>query len=161
MRYNHLNYEYKMRWASENDHWLHFGEVEGWDFDDMDPFVYFLARLQCIFNDTPLEVGEGRYKFAKDPNHFIYQWDDLFGMVAEYHCSLETAKFRLQKLINQVNDMSRDTKLASEEGPEGVDRWTSNGYGVVLGEDNATERLEAIDIINREMAEKEKRRKQQ
>lgn len=25
------------------------------------------------------------------------------------------------------------TKLAPEEGPNGVDRWTSNGYGLTIG----------------------------
>lgn len=26
----------------------------------------------------------------------------------------------------------RKTKSAPEEGPDGVDRWTSNGYGLVI-----------------------------
>lgn len=25
------------------------------------------------------------------------------------------------------------TKMAPEEGPNGVDRWTSNGYGITIG----------------------------
>ena len=29
--------------------------------------------------------------------------------------------------------MAEKKKLAPEEGPNGVDRWTSNGYGITLG----------------------------
>lgn len=28
---------------------------------------------------------------------------------------------------------TRNPNLAPEEGPNGVDRWTSNGYGITIG----------------------------
>lgn len=38
--------------------------------------------------------------------------------------------------------MAEKNKLAPTEGPEGVDRWTSNGYGITLG-GKAVEPIEA------------------
>ena len=51
--------------------------------------------------------------------------------------------------------MAAKRKLAPEEGPHGVDRWTSNGYGLTVNgkkveppkEDNAEEKDTEIDDI--------------
>ena len=143
-------------WDSSNWLMVQDSEKEIGYFEE--PFLYFLFRLQYIFDDVPVEVGEGRYKFKKDPNHFIYQWDDLFGMAVEYRCSTETAKKRLQALINQVNEMGKHSALAHEDGQDGIDQWSSKGIGVVISH-NTSEQEEAVDIINCEMAEKEERRR--
>lgn len=50
---------------------------------------------------------------------------------------------------------TRNPNLAPEEGPNGVDRWTSNGYGITIGgkkvepptkeDDKGTEDIEEIE----------------
>ena len=35
--------------------------------------------------------------------------------------------------VKGVADMTDKRNLAPEEGPNGIDRWTSNGYGMRLG----------------------------
>ena len=143
-------------WDSSN--WLMVQDSEKESGYFIEPFLYLLFRLQYIFDDVPIDTGECRYKFKKDPNHFVYQWDDLFGIAVEYRCSTETAKTRLQNLLNQVNEMGNESALAPEDGPDGIDRFSSNGIGLVTSP-NTPEQEEAIDIINREMAEKEQRRR--
>lgn len=50
--------------------------------------------------------------------------------------------------------MADKRKLASEEGPHGVDRWTSNGYGLTIGgkkvepQDEADDQIEEIEEID-------------
>lgn len=50
--------------------------------------------------------------------------------------------------------MADKRKLAPEEGPHGVDRWTSNGYGLVVDGkevkplDEADDQIEEIEEID-------------
>ena len=45
---------------------------------------------------------------------------------------------------------SRKTKKAPEEGPLGIDRWTSNGYGITVSPPTP-EQQKAIDELNAEL----------
>lgn len=99
-------FHYQILFVSEKSKWIFFSDDEKWSIDEIEPFLYLMNRLMKIFDDKPIDLGECRYRFDKDPNCFIYQWDDLFGLVVEYQEDSETAKTQLQNLLNQVNRMS-------------------------------------------------------
>lgn len=41
--------------------------------------------------------------------------------------------------------------LARKEGRDGIDAWTSNGYGISVEEDNSKEEKEKVAELNKEL----------
>ena len=150
MKMNH-RYDYQFRiWSAwEISHWLMIEDTEKESIDEIEPFVYLLAHLQVKFNDAPVDLGECRYQFAKDPNHFVWQWDSLYGIVMEYKGDISAAKSWLTDFLSEVNAAVHNTP-APEDGPDGIDRWTSNGFGIESNEKSDDEPPEASDIIEEE-----------
>lgn len=58
-----------------------------------------------------------------------------------------------------IHDMAKNKKpnLAPEEGPNGVDRWTSNGYGITVGGKKVVPFSEKDDKGTEGIKEEEKR----
>ena len=150
MKMNH-RYDYQFRiWSVwEKSHWLMIEDTDKESVDEIEPFVYLLTHLQTKFNDAPVDLGECRYQFSKDPNHFIWQWDSLYGIVMEYNGDTSAAKSWLTDFLSEVNAAAH-VAPAPEDGPDGIDRWTSNGAGIQSNKGVNEEPLEASDIIETE-----------
>jgi len=102
-----MKYLYKIRSFRPYHSWIYIGEVNGSDLWEEEPFVHFIYCLQAMYNGEIKDIGEGRYKITGDPNHFVYQWDDLFGIVIETQkkADPEGIKALVQSLIDKVNEM--------------------------------------------------------
>lgn len=153
MKYNH-RYDYQFHiwdiWNTSN--WIMIEDKDKESIDEIEPFIYLLTQLNYIFDDVPTDLGTCRYQYGKDPNHFIWQWDSLFGLAVEYQGDMKIAKEKVYEILQKVNAMANQTP-ASEEGPEGIDRWTTNGEDVVISP-NTPEQQKLVDVINKELATK-------
>ena len=96
-------YQFHILHTDEGSRWIFINDKEGVCGYDCEPFVFLLKRLAVLYDDMPVDLGEGRYRFIKDPYHFIFQWDDLFGIVFEYRCSIEKALRASEQLLETVN----------------------------------------------------------
>ena len=153
MKYNH-RYDYQFHiwdiWDTSN--WIMIEDKDKESIDEIEPFVYLLTQLNYIFDDVPTDLGTCRYQYGKDPSQFIWQWDDLFGLAVEYRGNRFVAEQKIRKILQKVNAMGKQTPT-SKEGPEGIDRWTTNGEGVIISP-NTPEQQKLVDAINKELATK-------
>mgnify|MGYP007069852436 CR=1 FL=1 len=100
---NQNEYQFHIIYADQRSRWILISDKDGICGYESEPFVYLLKRLMDIYDDIPVDLGKCRYSFKKDPNNFVYQWDDLFGIVFEYRSNYEKALNMTTQLLKTVN----------------------------------------------------------
>ena len=79
-----MEYKYKIIIVNSKDRWIFIKSNDEWDSYETDAFFSF---VEIIRNDTGgiiESIGDGRVVIKNNDPVFIYQWDDLFGIVVIY-----------------------------------------------------------------------------
>ena len=96
-----MTFRYKISSVSEESRWVFIGDNGGCDCD---AFINFVKYIQGERN--LISVGEVQYVIEEDPNKFVYQWDDGFGIVF-IHTDKEDKDDVLSFLQRHIDELNR------------------------------------------------------
>ena len=98
-----MEYKYKIFQVNSKERWIYIKSNDELDHEEPDAFVYLVKKIQSDTGGTIEKVGDGRYILKNNDPRFVYQWDDLFGIVVIYpeHLSEDEAKIFLSKYMSE------------------------------------------------------------
>ena len=79
-----MDYKYRILHINSKERWIHIDSKDEWDRYEPDAFVHFVKKIRNETEGTIENVGDCRYIINYEGPQFIYQWDDLFGIVVIY-----------------------------------------------------------------------------
>jgi len=79
-----MDFKYNISYINPKDRWIFIKSNDEFDLYEPDAFVNFVEKIQKDTGGTIENVGHIQYILKNDTPRFIYQWDDLFGIVVIY-----------------------------------------------------------------------------
>lgn len=94
-------FKYKIWSISEEDRWIFIQSDDKYkmDLEEPDAFIYLVKTICSHLNGKIVSLGMTQYSIDNDQCQFIYQWDDLFGIVVIYPDSMQ---------VNKAKEILRD-----------------------------------------------------
>ena len=77
-------YKYNINHINEESRWIFIKSDDENNLEDPDTFVCFVKKIQSHLKGNIVSVGDTQYRLSNDNYGFIYQWDNLFGIVVIY-----------------------------------------------------------------------------
>ncbi len=79
-----MDIRYKISHINSKERWIFIKSSDEYDLYDPDAFVNFVKIIQNDTGGTIENVGDVQYILKNNGPQFVYQWDDLFGIVVIY-----------------------------------------------------------------------------
>ncbi len=89
-------FKYEIYNISEKSRWIFIKSDDEYnlDLEEPDAFVYFVKTIKSYLGGNIVPAGDTQYQISNDKYKYVFQWDDLFGIVVIYPDSLTSEEAR-------------------------------------------------------------------